>query len=242
MKDPLTELFSGAYKAKMTERRQHIKRDSLGRRTDRVKKREAAAMLHLQLSGLTPGEIAVKLGRKVETVKRHLPAESMEKVVQQSKVAQVVPGGLFSEIRKLAQRLEQLTYVPEPRRAFLPDSHQAETNIVDAVIKGRSESFYSTMILGMRTPWWCATGPVEVRRHLTWEQQALLDRFIGLPSSQRFKAALATWEKKVNTYIQLKRFNTNAEEIQAAYFEAHAAMIAVNSELWAAIEIFRWSS
>lgn len=226
----------------MTDRRKRIKRDNLGRRTDRVKKREEAAMLRLQLSGLTPEEIAVRLDRKAETVKRHLAVKSMERTAQQGKIPQVAPRELFFEIRKLAQRIEQLTHVPEPWRPFLPDSSQSEAEIVEAYVKGNSGPYMSFSLLVGRTPWWCPTGRVEIRRYLTWEQEALFDRFIGLRSSQEFKAALATWEKKVNTYIQLKRFNTNAEEIQAAYFEAHAAMITVHSELWAAIETLRWNS
>ena len=95
----------------MVNRRKYTKRDSLGRRTDRVRPREEAEMRRLYLSGLTPREIAVKLDRKVNTVKHHLTAETTEKDQLQSKTAQVVARELLLEIRNLAQHLEQLTYV-----------------------------------------------------------------------------------------------------------------------------------
>jgi hypothetical protein len=52
--------------------RKYIKRDSLGRRTDRVKKREVDQMLRLRAQGLTNAEIAARLNRRPETIKRHL--------------------------------------------------------------------------------------------------------------------------------------------------------------------------
>ena len=49
-----------------------MKSDSLGRRTDRVKKREVDQMMRLHNQGMTEAEIALKLKRKPQTVKRHL--------------------------------------------------------------------------------------------------------------------------------------------------------------------------
>ena len=225
----------------MADRRKRIKRDSLGRRTDRVKKREEAAMLRLQLSGLTPKEIAAKLNRKVETVRRHLASKDKEKMADQGKIVQVVPRELFFEIRKLAKRLEQLTHIPEPHRAFLRDDVQFVPKNIEEIMKADTSQVLSTYIV-MGTPWWTATGPVEIRRHLRFEEEALLNHFIGLPTSQECRADLANWEERANTYIQLKRSNADAEVIQSAYLEARKAEIAFHSELWAAVEALRWSS
>jgi DNA-binding NarL/FixJ family response regulator len=54
--------------------RKHIKRDIWNRRTDRVKTREVDRMLFLRQQGLTTEEIAKKLQRKPQTVKRHVEA------------------------------------------------------------------------------------------------------------------------------------------------------------------------
>ena len=67
---PLIKPVKNAYEAKMV--RTHIKRDSLSRRTDRVKNREVNQMRSLRSQGLTNAEIAVKLKRKPETIKCHL--------------------------------------------------------------------------------------------------------------------------------------------------------------------------
>lgn len=214
----------------------------MDRRTDRVKKREEKAMFQLYSSGLTHQEIAKKLDRKVETVKRHLAAISAEGTAYRTEIADVVPRELIFEIRKLARRVQQLTHVPKPTRAFLPDSSQAETEVAKLALKGNAGPLMSAMISGMRTPWWCTTGPVEIGRCLTWEQEALFDRFKDLPESQKFKVALGNWEERVNRYIDLKRSNAGAQETREAYLEANEAQIAVHSELWAAVEALRWGS
>ncbi len=238
MKRPLTKLIANAYEAEMKEKRKRIKRDSLGRRTDRVKKPEEATMLRLQLSGLTPQEIADRLDRKVDTVKRHLAIRSQEEALQHGETSRI-PRELFAQIQKLAKRLEQLTRVPEPRRVFLRDDMKFLPEDDEEIMKGDTSQLLSSF-LAMRTPWWTPTGPVDIRRYLKFEEEALLNRFTGLPSSQKFKAALANWEEKANTYIQLKRSNADAGEIQSAYLEAHDAEIALHSGLWAAVETLRW--
>ncbi len=131
--------------------------------------------------------------------------------------------------------------VPEPNREFLPSSNQAEAQIVEGYMTGDHTSFTSVVILGMRTPWWSATRAVKIKHHLTWEQQALFDRFTCLPTSQECRAAFVDWEERVNEYIELKRSNADAKEIQAAFLEAQEAMEAVHSKLWIAIEALRWS-
>ena len=66
------KLIKDAYEAKMGKKLIHIKIDNLGRRTDRVKRREIEQMLRLHTQGLTDEEIAKKLHRKPQTVRRHL--------------------------------------------------------------------------------------------------------------------------------------------------------------------------
>lgn len=237
-KDPLTKLIANACEAEMKEKRKHIKRDSLERRTDRVKKREKAEMLRLHLSGLTPQEIAAKLDRKVDTVKRHLTAKSKEEALQQVEIRRI-PREFFIQIQKLAKKLEQLTRVPEPRRAFPRDDMEFLPEDKEEIMKGDTSPLLSSFI-AMITPWWTPTGPVDIRLYLTFEEEALLNHFTGLPSNQKLKAALVNWEEKVNTYIQLKRSNADAEEIRSAYLEAHDAEIAFHSGLWAAVETLRW--
>jgi len=56
--------------------RKLVPRDNLGRRTERVKRREVDQMLRLSTQGLTNLEIAKKLDRKPQTIKSHLDARS----------------------------------------------------------------------------------------------------------------------------------------------------------------------
>jgi hypothetical protein len=66
--------IQNAWEAKMA--RVIIKRDSRGRRTDRVKRYEIVEMVRLNAQGLTDSEIAGRLKRKKQTVKRHLKEEA----------------------------------------------------------------------------------------------------------------------------------------------------------------------
>lgn len=50
----------------------------MGRRTDRVKRRETNEMSRLHLQGLTDTEIAARLNRKTQTVKHHLSKRQMQ--------------------------------------------------------------------------------------------------------------------------------------------------------------------
>lgn len=69
------KLAQNACEARMVK---FIKRDSLNRRTDRVKRREVTQMQLLRGQGLTDMEIAAKLGRKPQTIKRHLDSVQSE--------------------------------------------------------------------------------------------------------------------------------------------------------------------
>ncbi|MFC1935755.1 hypothetical protein ACFLX9_03225, partial [Chloroflexota bacterium] len=110
---------------------------------------------------------------------------------------------------------------------------------MDAAMKSDTDPLTGVM-LSLLTPWWCASGMVQVTRHLIWEECALFDHFVGLPTSQRFKATLADWEHKTNKYLKLKQLNAATNEIEAAYQAAKQAEYALHSDLWHAAEATRW--
>lgn len=87
--------------------RKLIKRDSLGRRTDRVKNREVNQMQSLRAQGLTDAEIAVKLKRKQETIKSHLDSTNSSGASKERQITlnpfQETPHK--QEIRNLAKAL-----------------------------------------------------------------------------------------------------------------------------------------
>ncbi len=146
--------------------------------------------------------------------------------------------GSIPEINKLAKRLQLLTNVPKPSRPFIPETQEAETEIIHAGMKGNTAPFLEAM-LSLSTPWWCASGMVQVTRHLTWEDCALFDHFVGLPTSQRLKASLTDWEHKTNEYLKRKQLNAAINEIEVAYQEAKQAEYALHSDLWHAVEAIR---
>jgi len=218
-----------------------------GKRHDRVKgveRRDMNGMFAYYLAdGIDEDEAIKKVARDLmrdpETVKLHLVKA---KQPEPDKPPQRIEKDLIAEIMKLAQRLEQLTYVPKPETPLLPDDKQTEDEIVRAGMRGNTHPLLSVMITGMQTPWWCATGPVEIRRHLRWEQEALFNRFIGLATSQGFNATLSDWEQKANRYLWLKQAKAPASKIQAAYQEAKQAEYALHSDLWNAFEALRWGT
>ena len=114
-----------AYEAKMV--RKLIKRDSLGRRTDRVKKREVDQMLRLRAQGLTDAEIAAKLERKPQTVKRHLDYREIqvglkpyEETSHKQKMRELA-GGLIGEI-SLPWVTDSFIVELKPQRLLYADS------------------------------------------------------------------------------------------------------------------------
>jgi hypothetical protein len=77
-----------------------IKKDNLGRRTDRVKRREINEISKLHAQGLTVKEIASEVKRKPETVKRHMGSLQSAQQVRH-----------ISDLQKLAKEfLDSLVY------------------------------------------------------------------------------------------------------------------------------------
>jgi len=205
-------------------RKKVIKEDYRGRRTDRVKRGEEAEMLRLQAEGLTIREIAVKVHRKPETVKKHLNREGNKKAK--------IPIQLINKLEKLAKKLEQLTRVPEPNRPFLPSSSQSEIDIVEAALTGDTRPMLSTMMTGIQTPWWCSSGSVQIRPYLSYEEEALLNRFLKLDISQGLKTLLSEWEDKSNRYLTLKQSGISDNKLESYYKKAKEISDRLHSALW----------
>lgn len=138
----------------------------------------------------------------------------------------------IAEIKSLAKKLEWRTWVLEPDRRFNPSSRQAENEIIEAAVKGDTHPFLSAMITAGRAPWWCEVGPVQIRRHLSWRDSALLDELLGMPESDKLRTLLPEWEEKVEKYRKLKEIGAKRAELEQAYKEAVEVTERLHSELW----------
>lgn len=204
--------------------RKIVKRDSLDRRTDRVKTREVASMSRLKAEGFTINEIAARLDRKAQTVRKHLNPEGNEKAK--------FPIELINRLEMVVKKIEQLTRVPEPNRPFLPSSNQAEIDIVQAAFHGDTHPMLSTMRTGMQTPWWCSSGSVQIRPFLSYQEEALLNRFLKLDISRELKTLLVEWEDKSNRYLTLKQSGASVNNLESSYQNAKEISNRLHSALW----------
>lgn len=143
------------------------------------------------------------------------------------------------EIEQLARRIEKITKVPEPNKELLSGDRQSEHEIVKLAISGNTYPLISSMTTAFLYPWWCISGLVQIRRYLSWRDEALLDRLVNLPLAQRLKALLDKWEKDTNGYLKLKRSRANDREIKQAYLKAEQVSQALHSELWKTLEALR---
>ena len=94
-----------------------VKRDSRGRRTDRVHRQEERKMRGLQRQGLSIQEIASELKRKPETVKRHLEAQIQPEETLPSLAVQQAASEHQKDLRKVAESLRYNLTVPSPKEA-----------------------------------------------------------------------------------------------------------------------------
>jgi DNA-binding transcriptional MerR regulator len=210
----------------MAEKRKRITRDSRYWRTDRVKNREKQEILRLRNAGLGIKEIADKLRRRPQTIKKHL--DFMSKISQQVAI-QEVSHKLVPDIEKLAKRIQQLTKVPLPTKPFLPENKEDEKRIVNNLMSGNSHLFISVLTA---QPWWCITGSIDLRRYLSARDEALLDLLLNLPVSKKLKSLLEEWQQKANTYLSLKQANSDADTINRARDQAEQITNMLHAELW----------
>ncbi len=143
------------------------------------------------------------------------------------------------EIERLARRIEKITKVPQPNRELLSEDRQSEHKIAELAISGNTYPLISSMATAILYPWWCTSGLVQIRRYLSWKDEALLDRLVNLPLAQRLKVLLDKWEKDADGYLKLKRSGANNREIKQAYLKAEQVSQALHSELWKTLEALR---
>jgi len=206
-----------------------IKKDTLGRRTDRVKKREKEQMTKLHLQGLTNKEIAEKLYRKEDTVKRHI--QSNEEKSGRTKMSVLTPV-MIDEIKKLAEKIDWLTKIPDPRLPLI--TRRTDIEVTGKMFEGNQTAYFK-VALTMNRPWWSDDPSVNVYLPLTAREEALYNKFVGLPTSKIFKQAINEWFDSMNQYLGLVRSGSDDKGIKRAYEEAINVKNRAISELWGAI-------
>lgn len=133
-----------------------------------------------------------------------------------------ISGELFKDIKKLADELSLLIYVP----TVIPVSDSLSKKILpNGEITGPQQnavSYFSEYL--------------ESRPF----KQALYDQFICLLSSEIFKLSLEKWKQKTNYYYEIVGTTTDVEEVKKAYKDAKESAKQALSELAKAVEALRW--
>jgi len=150
--------------------------------------------------------------------------------LQQGKTVQIVPKELIPKIEKLAEKLQLLISVPEPERPLLTDAQR----------KGNADFSLTAIRTITNAFWWCTDPSVHVYLDLNLDQEVLFNRFLSLPTSQRFKTFFDGWESKTNRYLDLVRTSGDEEQIKVAYQKAKYFQPKAKHELSEAILALRW--
>jgi excisionase family DNA binding protein len=182
---------------------------------------------------------ALKVGREwripEEEVERYQRGEAnthlkFQEVQRKKPASPQLSESLIHEIKKLAQRIKQLTNVPKPEVPLLPDDIEDEKKILDKSMEGDSHPVLSTIITAS-IPWFSNIGLVKIQRHLEYEQEALWEYILSLPQIQTLRELIVEWEDNANNYVNLKRSHSNPDEIEAAYHIADDTSRRLNLEL-----------
>ena len=207
----------------MTDIKAKIKRNSKGRRTDRVKLREHEYILRLLARGKTLAEVARITGRSPGTVKKQLLNIRTEKATPAQK--------RYSETMKLVKALEQLTAVPKPETQLLPIDEQRQEEIVGAILSGDGKPYMSAIQTSMNAPWWSSKHKVELNRHLSYDQETVLVQLLESSRSEELNYSFEIWERNAEAYRKLKMDNAEAKYLITAYYGAQKAAEALHKEL-----------
>ena len=221
-----------------------IKRDSRGRRTDRVSTREAQRMRRLyEQENRDATEISKVLKRNVRTVKKHLsiPARTSKQVPTPQRQR---PTGILLDVDRLAETIQQRLSVPAQGTPLLSRTPEAikeiDASLKEAMERGDSHPYLQLMLTSSRYSWWRSDVEPRANLNLDAHEEALLHQFVKLPTSSRFLEALGEWEAQGTVYLQLVLAGASAAEIGQAYQTASHAGEAAVEALWDAVELLRW--
>jgi excisionase family DNA binding protein len=185
------------------------------------------------------------IGRQWRVSEREVLAklEIKNKLSEDPTTPQPISEKIILDITKLAKRLEWLIYTPEPKKELLDYNRMSEKTEEVANRVYNENIFHATLsslLTLSRTPWWSTDRQRKVDISLSKQQKALLNRFLGLTSSQKFKEALDGWKIKANKYLELVRSSADVDTIKEAYQEANQTETVAHKELWEAVENLRW--
>ena len=207
----------------MTDIDKKIKRNRLGRRSDHVKLREHERILRLQAQGKKLSEIARITGRSAGTVRQQIVNVRTEKATPAQK--------RYSRMMQLVKYLKKLTAIPNPDARLLPVDEQQQEEIVGAILSGNGQPYISAVHTSMHSPWWTSLNRVQIKRHLSYEQDELFAQFTALSNEPKLKYVLEVWERNAEAYRQRKMENADAKYLIAAYYGALQAARALHAEL-----------
>jgi hypothetical protein len=214
----------------LTDIEKKIKHNKLGRRSDRVKLREHEHILRLHAQGKKLAEIARITGRSAGTVKKQVLEVRTEKATPAQK--------RYSQIMKLVKFLAQLTDIPKPETSLLPVDENRETEIVESILHGDGQPYKSAIHTSIHSPWWTSMNRVQLKRHLSYEQEELLNQFSALPRQEKLSYVFEIWERNAEAYRKLKMDNADVKYLIAAYHGAQQAAQALHKELRGAAAIW----
>jgi len=207
----------------LTDIDKKVKRNRLGRRSDHVKLREHEHILRLQARGKKLSEIARVTGRSASTIRQQIANVRTEKATPAQK--------RYSRMMKLVTFLKELTAVPNPEARLLPVDERQQEEIVGAILSGNGQPYVSAVHTSIHTPWWTSINRVQLKRHLSYEQEELLKQSTELSHGPKLKYALEVWERNAEAYRQRKMENADAKYLIAAYYGAQQAARALHTEL-----------
>ena len=207
----------------MTDITSKIKRNRLGRRSDHVKLREHEHILRLQAQGKKLSEIARLVGRSAGTVRQQIKNVRTEKATPDQK--------RYSKVMQLVMLLEQFTAIPNPDTLLLPVDEQQQEEIVGAILSGNGKPYMSAVHTSINSPWWTSLARVQLKRHLSYEQDELLTQISNFSHEPKLKYALELWEINAEAYRQRKMENADAKYLIAAYYGALQAARELHREL-----------
>ncbi|MCK5428684.1 MAG: hypothetical protein KAI94_04385 [Anaerolineales bacterium] len=207
----------------MTEITRKMKRIRLGRRSDHVKLREHERILRLQAQGIKLSEIARITGRSADTVRRQIVNVRTEKATPAQK--------RYSQMMQLVMFLKQLTAIPDTDTKLLPVDEGQQEEIVGAILSGNEQPYVSAVYTSIHSPWWSSLVRVQLKRHLSYEQDELLTRLSAFSHEPKLKYALELWERNAEAYRRRKMENADAKYLIAAYYGALQAARELHTEL-----------
>jgi len=146
---------------------------------------------------------------------------------------QTISPQLVGQIKKLVNKVRWLTAIPTPEITLHPDNFDLKA--ANAAIQQGNTELYLAFARTLSAPWWHPHKSTRIRVYLSHEEEAVLDRFLDITSSQTLKSLINEWESAVESYRKVKEMNAQAGDIKQAYLCAMRAKSELDTGLAKAV-------